>query len=152
MLRNYLKIAIRNLQRNKAYAALNVLGLSVGIAACLLLFVIIRFEKSFDSFHHNSEHIYRLGSEFHNEDDVSYSEGVSFPTASAIRLDFPQIKKVASIYQWGNGIVSVEDGTGQAPKKYLKQRFIILSLSFSNSSILAGYQENHVKHLLRPIR
>jgi predicted permease len=118
MFKNYFKIAFRNLRRNKTYAALNILGLTVGIAACLLLFVIVRFERSFDNFHSNIKNIYRLGSEFHNENDISYSGGVSFPVADAIRIDFPEIKQVASIYQWGGAIISVDEGLGEAPKKF----------------------------------
>jgi putative ABC transport system permease protein len=51
MIKNYLKTALRNLRRNKVYATINVLGLTVGIAACLLIFLVIRFETSFDNFH-----------------------------------------------------------------------------------------------------
>ena len=79
MIRNYFKIAFRNLQHNKTYAFLNIAGLTVGIAACLLLFMIIHFEMSFDDFHKNRKNIYRLASESHNQDGVSYSEGVPFP-------------------------------------------------------------------------
>jgi hypothetical protein len=51
MFKNYFKTAIRNLKRNKSYAIINTLGLSVGIAACLLLFLVVQFESSFDNFH-----------------------------------------------------------------------------------------------------
>ena len=50
MFRNYLKTAFRNLQRNKTYAFINTLGLSVGIAACFLIFLVVKFESSFDDF------------------------------------------------------------------------------------------------------
>ena len=51
MLTNYLLTACRNLHRNKSYAFINTIGLAVGIAACLLLFLVVRFETSFDNFH-----------------------------------------------------------------------------------------------------
>lgn len=51
MFRNYFITAIRNLRRNKSYALINILGLAVGIAACLLIFLVIQFETSFDNFH-----------------------------------------------------------------------------------------------------
>ena len=98
MFRNYFKTAIRNLQRNKSYALINTLGVAVGIAACLLIFLVVQFESSFDDFHPKKNSIYRVASEFHNQDGVSYSDGVSFPTGRAIRVDFPQIKEVASIF------------------------------------------------------
>src|SRR5690348_4564555 len=109
MFRNYLKTAIRNLQRNKSYAFINVLGLSVGIAASLLIFLVIQFETSFDTFHKKRDSIYRLGTQFHNDDGISYSDGVAFPVGPALRIDFPQIKQVASIYRNG-GQITVEEG------------------------------------------
>src|SRR5215471_8647859 len=101
MFRNYLKTAFRNLQRNKTYALINTLGLAVGIAACILLFVIIQFESSFDDFHPKKNSIYRLGTEFHTQDGISYSDGIAFPVAKGLRVDFPEIKEVASIYRNG---------------------------------------------------
>ena len=108
MIKNYLKIAFRNLQRNKTYTLLNILGLSVGIAASLLIFVVIRFQTSFDNFHTKKDQIYRVGSQFHTQDGVDYSDGVSFPTGPALRIDFPQIKEVASIYRDG-GQITLEE-------------------------------------------
>ena len=113
MFKNYLKTALRNLQRNKTYALINTLGLSVGIAACLLIFLVVQFETSFDDFHPLRNSIYRVGTEFHNQDGISYSDGVSFPTGRALRVDFPQIKQVASVYRNG-GQITVEDRTAHA--------------------------------------
>src|SRR5204862_8172642 len=99
MFKNYLKTALRNLKRNKSYAVINVLGLAVGIATSLLIFLVIRFETSFDNFHKKKNSIYRVSTEFHNQDGASYSDGVSFAVAPALRVDFPQIKEVASVYR-----------------------------------------------------
>ncbi len=60
MIKNYLKTAWRTLVRNKSYAAINVIGLAIGMAACLLIFVLVNFETSFDNFHPNKERIYRV--------------------------------------------------------------------------------------------
>ncbi len=60
MLRNNLKIAYRNLTRHRGFTILNTLGLSVGVAAALLLFLVVRYETSFDTFHANYDHIYRV--------------------------------------------------------------------------------------------
>jgi len=117
MIKNYFKIAFRNLQRNRTYAFLNISGLAVGIAACLLLFVIIQFETSFDNFHNNRKNIYRLGSEFHNQDGISYSDGVPFPATVALRNDFPQLKKVGAIYR-DNGQVTLKNENNKIVKKF----------------------------------
>ena len=107
MFRNYLKTAIRNLKRNKVYAIINVLGMAVGVAACLLIFLVIQFETSFDKFHLNREHIYRVATEFHGQDGVGYSRGIAFPVAPALRLDFPEIKQVARIFRSNNDQITL---------------------------------------------
>ncbi|MES1221047.1 MAG: ABC transporter permease [Bacteroidota bacterium] len=117
MIKNYFKIALRNLQRNKTYSFLNIAGLAVGIAACLLLFMIIQFETSFDNFHNNRKNIYRLLSEFHNQDGISYSEGVPFPATAAVRNDFPQLKKVAAIFE-DDGQVTIKNDGSSTDKKF----------------------------------
>ena len=115
MFKNYFKTAFRNLKRNKSYALINTLGLTVGIASCLLLFLVIRFERSFDNFHPKKNSIYRVCTEFHNEEGVSYHDGVSFPVAKAIRIDFPQIREVVSIFNRG-AQVTINNGDKQTNK------------------------------------
>jgi putative ABC transport system permease protein len=113
MIKNYFKTAIRNLRRNKSYAIINTLGLSVGIAACLLIFLVIQFETSFDDFHPKKNSIYRIGAEFHNADGISYNSGIAFPTGPALRIDFPQIKEVASIFRQGGQVTTETNGRQQ---------------------------------------
>ena len=60
MLRNYLTVAVRNLMRNKLYSAINVLGLSLGTACCLLILVFVHHETSFDALHGKGDRIYRV--------------------------------------------------------------------------------------------
>ncbi len=60
MLKNYFKIAIRNVARHKAYAAINITGLAVGIASCLLLFTVVMYELSYEKFQTNNKRIYRV--------------------------------------------------------------------------------------------
>ncbi|HUQ96559.1 MAG TPA: ABC transporter permease [Chitinophagaceae bacterium] len=109
MLRNYLLTAYRNLLRNKSYTAINVIGLAVGIAACLLIFLVIWFQTSFDNFHKKRDAIYRVVSEFNNPDGKGYSSGVPLPVAAGLRLDYPQVKEVASIYGGQSGLVSIPE-------------------------------------------
>ena len=109
MIRNYFKTAFRNLKRNKAYAAINTLGLAVGVAACLLIAMVVQFETSYDNFHQDKKNIYRIGSVFHNQDGISYSAGCSFPVAPALRLDFPQLKGVANIFRRSNEQITIEE-------------------------------------------
>ena len=84
MLKNYLKTAFRNLVRHKGYAFINITGLAVGIAACLLIFLVIQFETGFDNFHQNKERIYRVSSVFKTADGVGYSRGTAFPVGKQL--------------------------------------------------------------------
>jgi predicted permease len=118
MFKNYLKTAFRNLKRNKAYGIINVLGLTVGIAACLLIFLVIRFETSFDNFHAKRNNIYRVASKFQTQDGVNYSGGVSFPVAPGLRIDFPQLKEVASIFRSGNDQITIENPNENGQRKF----------------------------------
>jgi putative ABC transport system permease protein len=90
MFYNYFKTAFRNLLRNKGYAAINIVGLAVGVAAYLLIFLVIQFETSFDNFHTKKNEIYLLGTELHSQDGLSYTDGSAFPVGPQIRIDFPQ--------------------------------------------------------------
>ena len=61
MIRNYLKLALRNMMKYKFFSAVNILGMSIGIASCLLLLLYVADELSFDRFHPNASRIYQVG-------------------------------------------------------------------------------------------
>jgi len=146
MFKNYLKTAFRNLKRNKSYAIINVLGLTVGIAASLLIFLVIQYETSFDNFHKKKDKIYRIATEFHTQDGVGYSDGVSFPVAAAMRIDFPQIKEVAAIFRNGDQ-VTIEQGDRQL-KKLREDNFYYAEPEFFKMfdfEWLAGSPQNSLK-------
>jgi putative ABC transport system permease protein len=103
MFKNYFRIAFRNMTRNKGYSFINILGLATGIAVCLVIFLVVRFETSFDNFHSKRDHIYRVVSVFKTPQGIDYEPGVPFPTAAALRRDYPQLKNVTSIASFGGG-------------------------------------------------
>ena len=118
MIKNYFKTAARNLLRNKSYAAINITGLAVGISSCLLIFIVIRYEMSFDTFHKKKDRIYKVVSEFKSPDGTFHSAGVPFPVAEALRADFRQLNKVAAIFN-DNGLVTVpQENKNDPPKKF----------------------------------
>ena len=67
MLRNYLQIAVRNLWRNKVFSGINIVGLAVGLASCLLLFMYITHELSYDDFQQKADRIVRVTMEYSME-------------------------------------------------------------------------------------
>lgn len=93
MFKNYLKIAFRNMQKQKMYAAINIGGFAIGIAACLLIALYIAHETSYDKNNPNADRIFRIIGE-DKRNGVVHS-GVSFPApmAGALKDDFPEIEK-----------------------------------------------------------
>jgi len=109
-----LKTIFTSLTRHKTHTILNITGLAVGIAACLLIFLTISFEKSFDNYHKDKERIYRLVSiPYHPGAALGQGPGAPLPAAAALRIDYPQLEKVASIFG-RDAQVSVTTGTQPA--------------------------------------
>jgi putative ABC transport system permease protein len=121
MFRNYFKTAWRNLMRNKSYATINITGLAIGIAACLLIFLIVQFETSFDNFHPNRDRIYRVCSMSHGPDGTNLGSGTPLPMADGLKLDFPQLKAVSSIMLNDGSHFSVNDGKSGGNEKKFKE-------------------------------
>src|SRR5215510_7030097 len=129
MYKNYFRIAWRNIRRHKAYAAINIGGLAIGIAASLILFAVIRYELSYDRFQPNFNRLYHVASERHNSEGISYGEGVPFPAYDALRLEFPQAV-VGAMYYNDHGQVTVlnpNDPNGPSNKKFLEESGIFFS-------------------------
>lgn len=126
MIGNYYKTAYRNLWRNKSYALLNIAGLAIGIAASILIFIVIRFETSFDNFHDKKENIYRIASYSLNNGNGKefYSGGVAFPVGPALQSGFPQVKKVARILQREGEPVAINI-SGVERKKFITSIFYV---------------------------
>lgn len=121
MFKNYIKTAWRSLLRNKSYATINVTGLAIGIAACLLIFLVVQFETSFDNFHKNKQNIYRVISAMHTPQGITLGGGVPLPTAAGIRIDFPQVKQVAAIMENTGSHFTVGDNNSTTTAKKFKE-------------------------------
>jgi putative ABC transport system permease protein len=105
MLRNYIKIATRNLVKNRVYSAINIGGLALGIACCLLISLYVYDEFSYDRFNANYNHIYRIVERQKQPEgifDVAVTPG---PLAAALEKDFPEVQRTTRVGQW-NGILS----------------------------------------------
>lgn len=106
MLKNYFKIAWRNLNRHKSFAFINIFGLSLGIACALLIFALVRYHLSFDAFHTKKDRIYRITTEWHDE-ILSRSPGAPRPLANAIESDVSFAEQVARFVSYNNTLVSL---------------------------------------------
>ena len=99
MLRNYLKIAVRNLLRSKSFSAINILGLSVGMTCCMLLLLYIRSEVSFDKHQQYADNLYLLAS----RSTVGQNTGQESPRASApygpaLKAEYPEIAQMSRLF------------------------------------------------------
>src|SRR5579871_4995701 len=116
MLRNYWVIAVRSLRRNRSYTIINFLGLTVGMVACLLLFLLVRYETSFDTFHSKRDRIYRVIGVRHDPKGDDRNSAAPYPLAAALGAGVPQVETVVPTFQDYHEQVIVEQGSGQAPK------------------------------------
>ncbi|MEO6550889.1 MAG: ABC transporter permease [Ferruginibacter sp.] len=91
MIKNYFKLAWRNLLKNKTFSLINIIGLSIGVTACLLISVYILHESSYDNQVKNAENVYRLTTSFETEGKTQWDESFSANMASTIRKDFPEV-------------------------------------------------------------
>lgn len=126
MWKNYLKIAWRNLLRQKSFSLINVLGLSVGLACCLILLAFVKHEKSYDSFHQDSDQIYRVVQEVQQKNKWAWAGGAVAPM---LRKEFEgELDEVVSLTQISTYLYAPD---GLAPdERFREDRFIFSDEGF----------------------
>jgi putative ABC transport system permease protein len=118
MFKNYFKSAFRNLLHNRIHSVINLTGLVVGIAACLLIFLVLQYEQSFDNIHSKKDRIYRVVRVGKNPVGREYRTGVPFPVTNGLRADYPQLENAAAILG-DNGVhVLIPGARGEILKKF----------------------------------
>lgn len=109
MLRNYFKIAFRNLVRNKAFSGINILGLAIGMAAAMLIFLWIQHEYSYDRFHANKDRIYEAWNRTNFSGSIQSWSTTPKVLASAMQRDNPEVEAVSRV-NWSTGrLIKVGD-------------------------------------------
>jgi putative ABC transport system permease protein len=98
MIKNYIKIAFRNLWRHKSFSLINIIGLAVGMTACFLIFMYVKFELSYDKFNQNFSHIYRLNTDIKSPNEVLHWSSASAPMGPALQADYPEVKENARVF------------------------------------------------------
>jgi len=125
MIKNYFKTAWRNLWKNKIYSTINVVGLSIGMAACIAILLFVFYERSFDKFH--TKNIYRLN-EVQKFEGMVAAQKVAlsmYPMAPTLKTDFPEIKNYTRI-----------NGAGKVPLNYGEKKIYIDRVCYVDSTIL----------------
>ena len=99
MIKNFFKIAIRNIKKNRVFSVINVLGLAIGISACLIIFTVTRFELSFDRFHPDKNRIFRIVTEIQNTaSKMNPISTIPDPAAKLIRVSVSGLESVAMFH------------------------------------------------------
>jgi putative ABC transport system permease protein len=119
VIKNYLKITLRNIRKNKGYSFLNISGLAVGIACTILILFWVRDELSYDRFHKNADRIYRVVLSS-SDDGIPTNANGSFAVGPALKKDFPEIRKMVRIRKFGQ---NDKRYVGHKDRKFYESRF-----------------------------
>ncbi|MGB2907255.1 MAG: FtsX-like permease family protein [Candidatus Aminicenantaceae bacterium] len=126
MIRNYVKIALRIIKKHKGYSFINILGLGIGMAVCVLILLFVRYELSFDTFHENSDRIYRLERQWLAADgSVRSGFGTLAPGFTPhLEEHFSEMEHIARVLDAGNTRVIYED------KRFIEDRLFFVEDDF----------------------
>tara|TARA_B100000965_G_C19583348_1_gene754571 strand:- start:128 stop:2509 length:2382 start_codon:yes stop_codon:yes gene_type:complete len=116
MIKNYLKTGFRNLLRNKRFALINIFGLAVGVASCLLISLFVKDELTFDNWHSNGDNIYRITTISERQGEESTILAVGYPVAEAFANEIPEIQAFARLRKEG---ATVKSGNNYIDEKSL---------------------------------
>ena len=110
MLRNYLKVALRNFRKRKGFALINVLGLAIGIASCLLIAIYVFHELSYDQFHEKADRIYRVTQTTETSSKTEEGATTPFPVGPALQNDFSgQIEKSVRFFDMQEEVRTIQN-------------------------------------------
>jgi putative ABC transport system permease protein len=139
------------LTKHKSSSLINIAGLVVGFAAFLLIFLVIQYEQSFDSFHSKKKTIYRVVRIGKNPVNREYRTGVPFPVTLGLRTDFPQLANAAAIYGSNNVQVNVIAADGSTVKKFKETNGVFVAEpQFFQMFDFSSAEDNITKALSEP--
>jgi putative ABC transport system permease protein len=114
MFLSYLKIALRSFQRQRFYAGLNVVGLALGIAASLLIFKYVQYERSFDSFHKRAKDIYRIQYNLWQNGQLNFESAMAVPAVGpALKNNFAEVEEFTRLYPTSGTISYIDSMQGR---------------------------------------
>ena len=145
MIKNYFKIGWRNLRKNKVFSVINILGLSLGMAACLLILQYVNFELSYDHFNKNASDVYRVVNDRYQNNKLIQHGTITYSAVSkAMKDDFPEVLNYTRILPGGDQIMIYKD------KKIPKERSLFVDNAFFSMfsyPVLAGDLKSALKEV-----
>lgn len=130
MLTNFIRIAVRNLVKQRIYTFINVLGLAVSITACLLIVLYVQYETSYDTFLPNADRIFKLGLERKYPNHSTFYAVVPHSYAPTMQKDFPEVENTLHLLGPNNGVVINYEAPGQELKSFEEDNFYFTDSSF----------------------
>jgi putative ABC transport system permease protein len=127
MLKNYLKIALRNIKRNKIYSLINILGLSIGLACCMLISFYLYHETHYDAYHTKGDRIYQMATIFINGKKQDPGGNTPSPMATVLQQEYPEIEdatRVIKMFLDDKSLLRVEEGSKQVKSIYESNGFL----------------------------
>jgi predicted permease len=126
MLKNYIKTALRNLWRQRGSTAINISGLSIGIAGSLVLFLLVYHHSNFDTFHSKRDRIYRVVTQSRGNTGNEYTGGIPATLPEAFDNDFPQAEEVVFASYRAGALITIVEGS-EEPKKYTERAGVVFT-------------------------
>jgi putative ABC transport system permease protein len=114
MLKSHLTLAFRNLMKRKLYSFINIFGLAIGVAVCLVILKYVDFELSFDSFHKNAANIYRTTTTYYQNGDLRGTSVISaYAQGPSLLADIPEVSRYVRTHpMYGGAVLSYQDPSG----------------------------------------
>ncbi len=129
MLKNYLKIAFRNLLKYKNHSLINILGLAIGTACCILIALYILHELNYEHFIKNSDKIYRISMSLTINGKIEKSATIEYPIAPLLR-EYPEVKDVARIINLSQNMIGQIPAIHYGDKSFYEERFYFADSTF----------------------
>jgi putative ABC transport system permease protein len=126
MFKNYLVTAVRNLLREKGTTLINLSGLTIGISCSIILFLLISFHKSFDTFHEKRDRIIRIVNSSEGNQGREYQSGIPSVLPDAFRLDFPEAEEVIFTSYRSDALILVPQSSGVS-KKFQEEHGVVFT-------------------------
>ena len=144
MLKNYIKVAFRNLRKNKGYSFINITGLAVGIACCIAILLYVKNELSYDKFNKNADQIYRVHLEARiNNNEINSATSPS-PLGLTLKHDFPEVSAYTRIRNFGFPVLRYKD------KAFSEEKFYCADSTFFKVFTVKFLEGNPQKALTQP--
>jgi len=126
MLKNYFKVAFRNLKTRKAFSFINITGLAVGMAGAVLIFLWVMNEYSYDSFHANNKTLYKVWYRFPAKEWTGTQDVTAGPLGSTLKQEFPEVKSASRIYWSEDRLFNYKDVSLKAKGNEVDKAFLTM--------------------------